>query len=648
MQDFLKSPPNDEIDLRDLFITLWAYKLLIASTCILGIFSGLYYVQTTNKIYTSTATFKLDAVETMGFSFNNKELGPLASIAGLSGSNDFSNLPIDQITGRVFIQKIDSKLNLKADPYLNTYIPGTIDPVWKSLIKRAIGWQTPPIDAQEIIWQHIINKYKKNVSLIETKTGAAKIVVSHVNPQRAAEIANGIMDAIISNTKAEKNTKQDKRLSYLSNTLAKALGDLEISQSNLKKFTTENSALPLERFAAESLMLNTFRQRLKRATNLYEAVAELSLLLHNKTTNQYDYLKLRQKFPIVDQVEFRRILGQNEIINSWSWPQASTVEAVFDTLSERISRLQSEINELQINADRSGVAMETYAKLEREANIAEATYTVLIEQVKAQSISAGYQPDNSEVYEYASAPINPSSPIRNQILALGAILGLFLGIIFTSILAPLRGVCYSRKALKSRTQARLTFSVKNLLHLRNKSLKNLNTMAMKKSRPILRDLAMEIHKSNATQIVLTSSGSKLSGDDISRALASYMQSKTMKIAIINFSLRAKKLEDDNERLTLGPFAITERECHVSVLRPDGELVAMELLAQKGFRESIQLLKSNFDLVFLSADDSDAISLLRALEGQKVFHITLAKTRKTKSDTLTQMCSHLPVQGLLHD
>ena len=84
------------------------------------------------------------------------------------------------------------------------------------------------------------------------------------------------------------------------------------------------------------------------------------------------------------------------------------------------------------------MALETYAKLEREAKIAEATYTVLIEQVKAQSITAGYQPDNSEVYEYASAPINPSAPNRNQILALGAILGLFVGIALSFVLALIR------------------------------------------------------------------------------------------------------------------------------------------------------------------------------------------------------------------
>ena len=93
MQDFLNSTPSDEIDLRELFVTLWAHKLLIASTCILGIFIGVYYVQTTNKIFTSTAIFKLDTVESMGFSFGKKDLGPLASIAGLGGILNLTNRP---------------------------------------------------------------------------------------------------------------------------------------------------------------------------------------------------------------------------------------------------------------------------------------------------------------------------------------------------------------------------------------------------------------------------------------------------------------------------------------------------------------------------------------------------------------------------
>ena len=647
MQDYLKPESNDEIDLRELFITLWAYKLFIACACALGIVLGGYYALNAEKEFTSTAIFKIDQSKSGGISLGG-ELGALASFAGFGGGIAASALPTDQVTGRIFIEKLDAKLNFQADPYFNTYNPNSLDPLWKSLIKRAIGWQKSSIDPQEAIWQGIVAKYTKSIVLDKTPDGAVKIVVTHVNPQRAAEISNTIMDEIISTLENKRNTEQDARLSYLSNTLAKALSDLEASQSSLKQFALENSALPLESFAARSLQLDGLREQLSRTTELYDAVVALSSMLQNKTTDQKSYLALRQQFPIVDQVEFRRVLGQNEIISSWSWPEASSVDAVFDTLTERKNRLQSQINASQIDAERSGLALETYAKLEREAKIAEATYTVMIEQVKAQSMASGYRPDRTEVYEYASPSISPSAPKRSLILALGAVLGLFVGTALSLALALRRGVYYSKNSLIAGAQAGITASVSALLPVRNKSLNDLNTMLIKKPRPALRDVAVEIHKSSAKQVVVTASRTKLTGNDVARALASYMQSDAVKVAVVDFSSRAKKLDIDLERLSVGSFVVAESASHIAILRPDGDLAAMELLSQRSFWKNIQSLNSTFDLVLLCADNSDAISLLSALEGQKMFHITIAKTKKTKSATLIHMRSLLPIQGLLYD
>ncbi|MDB9892109.1 Wzz/FepE/Etk N-terminal domain-containing protein [Amylibacter sp.] len=647
MQDLLNSKSNDEIDLRELFITLWAYKLFIAGTCALGIMFGCYYTLNADKEFTSAAIFRLDQTKSGGIS-GGGELALLASLSGFSSDFASTVLPTDQITGRLFIEKLDTKLNFQADPYFNTYNPNSVDPIWKSLIKGAIGWQKSSTDPKEAIWQSIITKYSKNIVLEETPDGSIKIMVTHVNPQRAAKIANGIMNEVISTTINKKDTEQDQQLSYLSNTLAKALSDLEISQSNLKEFTLENNALPLKSFTAGSLQLDALREQFSQTSELHEAVAALSLILQNKTTDQDNYLLLRQKFPIVDQVEFRRVLGQNEIINSWNWPETSTVSAVFDTLSERKSRLQSQINTSQINAERSALALETFNKLEREARIAEATYTVLIEQVKAQSMLAGFRPNKTEVYEYASASVSPSAPKPSLILALGAVLGLFVGGVLSLVLALRRGVYFSKNSLKIAVQARFTASVKTLLPLRNKILDDGNTMLMKKSRPILRDMAVEVHKNAATQVVVTSSRAQMTGIGVARALASYMQSESMKIAVIDFSSRAKKLDIDGERLSVGSFVVAESAGQISVLRPDRDLAAMELLSHKDFWEKTQSLNSTFDLVFLCADNGDAISLLSALEGQIIFHVTIARTKKTKSATLMHMRSLLPIQGLLYD
>ena len=647
MQDKPSSKSDDETDIRELFLMMWAYKLFIASTCVIGIVLSSYYALNTVKKFTSEAIFKLgDNVS------NNNILGgqlsALASLSGFSGATGATSSYKDLVTGRIFIENLEPKLNFQADRYFNTYNPNVVDPAWKSMIKKAIGWQKSSADTQEAIWQSIVDNYSKNIAVGKTKDGSLKIVVTHVKAQRAADIANVIMNEIILASKNKKNTEQDEQLFYLSNTLAKALSDLELTQSNLKEFTLKNSALPLESFAAGSLQLDSLRDQLSRTSKLHEAVAALSVTLQNKTTGQNDYIALRKKFPIIDQVEFRRVLGQNEIISSWSWPDANSVDAVFDTLSERKNRLQTQINASQINAERSSLALETFAKLEREANIADATYTVLIEQVKSRSMAAGFRPDRTEVYEYASASINPSEPNRKIILILGAFLGIFVGAGLSLISALRRGVYYSTNSLKKGVQARFEESIRSLLPLRNKSLNVVNTMLAKKPRTILRSMAVEIHKSSATQIVVTSSRAKLKGIDVAHALASYMQSDIVKIAMINFSSTTKKLDIDNDRLILGSFVVSESVDHVSILRPDGDLATMELLSQKDFWDGIQLLNSTFDLVFLSADGGDAISLLSALEGQKMFHITLARTKKTKTSTLWRMRSLLPIQGLLHD
>jgi uncharacterized protein involved in exopolysaccharide biosynthesis len=645
MQDSLNS--NDDINVWELFITAWAYKFFIASTCALGIFFGGYYALNADKIYKSSAIFLLDQSDTGGkYSLGNDFAG-MAKLIGL-GANSSKEFSTDQIYGRIFIEKLDGKLNFQGDKYFNTYNPNYIDSIWKSRIKRAIGWQKSSTDTQEIIWQGIISKYSKNITLEETPNGSSKIVVKHVNANRAAEIANTIMNEIINSNKMIKDTKQDQQLTYLSNTLAKALNDLEDSQSRLKNFALKNSALPLESFAAGSLQLDTLREQLNRATDLREAAKALLLMLENSTIDQANYFALRQEFPIVDQVEFRRVLGQNEIISSWDWPEVQSVEAVIDTLSERKSRLMSQINASQKDAERSRLALEAFAKLEREAKVSEATYTVLIEQVKAQSMLSGYRPDNSLVYEYAYPSVYTSEPNRNRILSIGAVLGLIVGIALSFVLSFFRDVYYSKSSLITGAQAQFNTNIRTLRPLRNKSLNDINKMLVNNSLTVLRDLAIEIHKNAVSQVIITSSNAKMTSSDVARALAVYMQSDIVKIAIINFSSHNKKLDIDNKISTVGSFVISESTDHVSVLKLGKNVSEMDLVSKRNFMDDIKSLNSTFDLIFLCADNANAISLLSAVEKQKVFHITLMKIKKTKSKTLARMRLLLPIQGLIYD
>ena len=101
------------------------------------------------------------------------------------------------------------------------------------------------------------------------------------------------------------------------------------------------------------------------------------------------YEALRSIHPIIDDIDFR-ILGMSETISAWTWPTTETIEAVSLTLRERIKRLNVDINTIEENAEIYATSAEDLANFTRDAKIAEATYTVIIQQVKSQYLSAEF------------------------------------------------------------------------------------------------------------------------------------------------------------------------------------------------------------------------------------------------------------------
>lgn len=646
MHDNFKSDEDSEIDLIQLLIVLWNYKIFLVSACLFGIFLGGYFALTTDKKYTSTATFKLTTDNNRGLDISS-ELNILSSFSGFNLPTT-AELPYDEVMGREFIIKLDKKVNFRDDKFYYDYNPDLKDPIWKATIKNLIGWENNIHDVDERMWQEITKKYKNTVLIKLTKDNSLKLLVTHKNADRAAEITNAIMLTTLENKRIVLKNSQDKLITHLAETLAKALTDLEESQLKLKNFTLEYSAQPIENFAAKTLILDTHRENLIRTSDVHNALSNLLLLIEKDSLTHSDYLSLRKTFPIVDQVEFRRFLGQNESISSWTWPNKTTVRTVFETLSERLKRLEAKVIEAQLEASNAGNVLNEYVPIKREAEISEATYTVLIEQLKAQSIAAGYRPDTSRIFEYAAPPLDPSSPNRNLLLVLGAALGFFLGSILALLIAKFRDVFYSQSALISVAQSRLNIYARPLLPLQQKPLQKLNQSITNRSRAILRDLAVEIHRSKSTQIIFTSINSKLSGNDIAKAIATYMHSGDLKIALINFNLNHQDSISNETKDTIGSFNVIENLATISILQPNTKLGSIEFLARRDFQDQIQALNSNFDLIFLSAEDSNALSLVSTLANCDLPHFTVARIKRTKTKAFKELCSQNPIKGLIYE
>ena len=154
----------------------------------------------------------------------------------------------------------------------------------------------------------------------------------------------------------------------------------------------------------------------------------------------------------------------SETISAWSWP-IETIDAVSTTLRDRIKRLNIDITNIEENAQIYATIAEDLAKYTRDAKIAEATYTILIEQVKSQSLAAGFQPKTFKVFEYATPPLSPSSPNRTLVLVLGAVLGLTIGCALSLLNSIRRSVYYTKSALLSNSSANLVLKSKPIRRL---------------------------------------------------------------------------------------------------------------------------------------------------------------------------------------
>lgn len=635
---------DNVIDLKEYLLVLWAYKFLIIFMSTIGIFCSVIYVQNHNKIYLSNAIFKIASFDNP---ISDKNTDFLKSLSGF-GVASVINLPIDKINGRVFMKLLDEKVNLKGDTFFNSYDPTLIEPYWKTLIKDTIGWKNEKHNEEEVIWQKISKVYSRNIKLDGTLDGSARISVKHVDSLRASEIANTIMQMILQAAEAENNQNITDQLNYLSKSLAGALDDLEKSQSKLKAFVIENGTLLLEDFTAGSVQLNILRENLARTNELYDAIKKIIFLINNKKTKYNDYLLLRKEFPVVDQVEFRRILGHNEIISSWSWPSEDTLDVVYSTLSERKARLISQIKASEIDTKRTSVLLTEYKKLKRDEKVAEATHTVLMEQVKAQTILAGYRPNNSEIFQYASPSIAPSGSSFTNTLLLGGLLGVFFGCCFSLILSIRKGVFYSKKSLIDFLSVNLNVKSDALKALKSRDIRSLKTIMHKKDYPALLELAISINKSHKKQIIITSLDNKFDPIELAKMLGAYMQSKNGKIAILDFAQKNIKNNNIIDQNKLGTFSLINKDENVSLLKPSDDSNFIELLAERDLQKNLNILSSEFELVILLSNGNTRNSLLRSLNYEQAFHLLLARTKYTKSKDLKYINSLLSVQGLLYD
>ena len=196
--------------------------------------------------------------------------------------------------------------------------------------------------------------------------------------------------------------------------------------------------------------------------------------------------------------------------------------------------------QLRENAKEFASNAEDLAKLTREMKIAEATFTVLTEQVKSQSLAAGYKPDTFKVFAYAT-PLEATSPKRNLILALGAVLGLFIGSSISLINALRKGVFYTQSSIISLALAHAAFPSHTFRRIARFSGERLVKALNKRKPPSLDDVDVLLASKNLVYVVNT--GLTPSASQTGRLLAIQSSQSGRSVLLIDPTL---KLTNDSK------------------------------------------------------------------------------------------------------
>ena len=634
---------SDEIDLGELFRTLWAYKILIVFISCGALLGAGYYALTADKEYTSNAIFLPPTEGKSGFSLPG-ELGGLAALAGISagGQGGMGSL-LERAQSREFILAANAKLNFDDDPDFNTYNPNAVDPWWKATLKNLIGWVSSAKDVDAIIELSIIKNYQEHIEITETETGAIDVAVTHSDPNRAAYYANALMEMIKQTMEVERRDETGERLTYLSDILATSLADVERTQEALAQFSMENGVTPEQNLIAESTDLERYRDEKKVTEDFLLVVSALETAVDAGEMSPEVFNNIRATHPAIDDVRFRRILGLSETVNTWTWPTPSTLKLVSATLNSRLTRLNVDISALSERAILTAGRVEELADLKRQATIAEATYRVMIEQVKAQTLSAGYQPDNFKVYQYATPPLTPSAPKRNLILALGLVLGLFTGSAMALIMGMRRGVHFGLSGLEAQVGARTSLKMQKLRRLCRLPLDIISERLSSRGINDLDEATIEL--SNDALVFVCGMHARVSSVGIARLLAAAAAQSNKRVLLCDTTWSSFK---DTAADVATDYSRSQSIEGVDVLRMHSTSQSKNIYTRSDFPQKIEEFMKEYDQVIVTGRDELAISAAKSLHTLKPALVLAARLGKTKKSFLQKLREILQVKVLIHE
>lgn len=462
-----RSLHESDLDLRDLLMTVWRAKWLIALFALIGF--GIAYAQLLRitPLYTSEVRVLWEIDKN-----NVVDIDPVAR--GLAGDYFSLSSQIEVLESGRLLERVVDGLGLVDDPIFNaSLMPPEGWTRWLSLgyvisrVKALIAGD-PPTTAPSV------SPDQARRSAISALRGAVeaewldgtyvlKIRATTPDPQRSAEVANAMAKYYILDQLETKFEATRQATDWLTERVSDLRVALETAEQAVEAYSSGSSLVSEEALAASSRQLKDMRER---AAAIGEERADTARRLGKietaRSAEDFAAVATLAREPrlrtLADEIER---LGQAAQTGARS-DLVTRFDAELDRAKARMSfsteRLKGQemtvrktIADLETKLDEQSKSLVELRQLQREAEASRLIYEFFLGRLKETSVQEGIQRPDARVLTEAVAPGRPSSPNRGMTLMIGSGTGVFLALALSFLVERLNATFRSTDELEVRT-----------------------------------------------------------------------------------------------------------------------------------------------------------------------------------------------------
>jgi uncharacterized protein involved in exopolysaccharide biosynthesis len=435
----------------------WTFALIFIATVLITLLYLLFF---------ATPTYKAEQIveykKSSGSSISFGEASGLAALAGISNAtgdtgidNEIQKMKSDTVLGNVvdelnLVQKAEENKNwlakLRGTKYTKRgFIKSLrenldIETVENTSMLSIAYESSDPTQAASIValTYDYYTQFAKDNYLKDTEKYLTQLQNVFDDVSRQYDQVNKELLDFQTKNKITTSTEQtDPMIQYYADTYMQKI-QLESQKANLeiKKETIEKNLFEMEPQMKEFILLNSSNSNISTIKN---QIVQNQIKLETLKLNQPNSPQIRELSSTIQvqqqqlQEEMQKILSSDmnflasvdrEKFNEYI--QTKTQLELFD-ITEQVTNRMLELVDQEI-ASRSPI-MYKYFLLQKEQKILEVKYNTILNTLEQENLNKSLYESNFNIITASYVPENPIAPNKKLVLAIGGVLGIFLGIL---------------------------------------------------------------------------------------------------------------------------------------------------------------------------------------------------------------------------